>query len=118
MSGAWLTLDATAAALPGIVNTVLKVKSPDVNAGMLIGAAILVPIFPLVGALSPKFGRRPTIVVLGILNLVPGSVLYYFLVAGGYRHPVMLIGSVALILIFRGPVWAVITPYITESFRS
>jgi hypothetical protein len=56
--------------------------------------------------------------VLGILNLVPGSVLYYFLVAGGYRHPVMLIGSVALILIFTGPVWAVITPYITESFRT
>ncbi len=118
MSGAWLTLDATVAALPGVLNAVLRVKSPDVNTGMLIGAVILVPIFPLVGALSQKFGRRPTLVVLGILNLVPGSVLYYILVAGGYRDPVMLIGSVALILIFTGPAWAVITPYIAESFRT
>jgi MFS family permease len=118
MSGAWLSLDATVAALPGLVSTVLGVKSPDVNTGMLIGAAILVPVFPLVGALGQKFGRRPTLVVLGVLALVPGSVLYYVLIAGGYRHPFMLIGLVALILLFSAPAWAVITPYITESFRT
>lgn len=49
---------------------------------------------------------------------MPGSVLYYSLVTGGYHNPVMLIGLVALILIFTGPAWAVITPYITESFRT
>jgi MFS family permease len=118
MSGAWLTLDATVAALPGVVSTVLRVKSPDVNTGILIGAVILVPVFPLVGALSQKFGRRPTLVVLGILALVPGSVLYYLLMAGGYRDRFTLIGLVALILVFSGPAWAVITPYITESFRT
>lgn len=118
MSGTWLTLDATVAALPGVINTILGVKSPDANTGRLIGALFLVAIFPLVGVLGQKFGRRPTLVVLGMLNLVPGSVLYYILMAGGYRARVVLIALVALILIFAGPAWAVITPYITESSRT
>jgi MFS family permease len=118
MSGAWLTLDASVAALPGVIDAALRVKSPVVNTGMLLGAAVLMPIFPLVGALSQKFGRRNTLIVLGIFNLFPGSILYYILVAGGYRNPVILVGLIALILVFTGPAWAVITPYITESFRT
>jgi len=118
MTGAWLTLDATVAALPGVLNTVLGVKSPDVNTGILIGAAILVPIFPLTGLLSQKFGRRTVLIALGFLNLVPASVLYYMLVAGGYRDAALLVALVALILIFSTPAWAVITPYLTESFRT
>lgn len=76
MSGAWLALDATVAALPGVINVVLGAQSHDVNTGILIGAAISIPIFPLLGVLSQKFGRRPTIIVLGLLSLVPASALY------------------------------------------
>ena len=118
MSGAWLTLDATVAALPGVIDTVLGVKSPDVNTAILIGAAVLMPIFPLIGVLSQRFGRRNLLIVLGFLNLVPASVLYYVLVAGGYRDSAILLALVALILIFTTPAWAVITPYLTESFRT
>jgi MFS family permease len=118
MSGAWLTLDATVAALPGVINTVLGVKSPDVNTGILIGAAISVPIFPLIGVLSQKFGRRPTLIVLGLLNLVPASTLYYVLMAGAYHDSAMLVGLIALILVLTMPAWAVITPYLAESFRT
>jgi MFS family permease len=118
MSGAWLTLDATVAALPGVINTVLGVKSPDVNTGILIGAAISVPIFPLIGVLSQRFGRRPTLIVLGLLNLGPASALYYVLMAGAYHDSAMLVGLIALILVLTIPVWAVITPYLAESFRT
>jgi MFS family permease len=118
MSGAWLTLDATVAALPGVVNTVLGVKSPDVNTGILIGAAISVPIYPLIGVVSQKFGRRPTLIVLGLLNLLPASALYYVLMAGAYHDSAMLVGLIALILVLTIPVWAVITPYLAESFRT
>ena len=93
-----------------MINTVLGVKSPDVNTGILIGAAISVPIFPLMGILSQKFGRRPMIAILGLLDLLPASALYYALVAGAYRDSTMLIGLVALILVLTIPVWAVITP--------
>jgi MFS family permease len=118
MSGAWLTLDATVAALPGVINTVLGVKSPDVNTGIMIGAAITVPIYPLVGVASQKFGRRPTLIAFGLLNLLPASALYYVLMAGAYRDSAMLVGLIALILVLTIPVWAVITPYLAESFRT
>jgi MFS family permease len=118
VSGAWLTLDATVAALPGVINTVLGVKSTDVNTGILIGAAISMPILPLIGVLSQKFGRRPVIAIFGVLNLFPASVLYYVLVAGAYHDSVMLIALIALILVLTIPVWAVITPYLAESFRT
>jgi hypothetical protein len=118
MSGAWLTLDATVAALPGVINTVLGVKSPDVNTGILIGAAISLPVFPLIGILSQRFGRRPTIAILGLLNLFPASALYFVLVASAHHDSTKLIGLVALILVLTIPVWAVITPYLTESFRT
>ena len=68
-----------------MINTVLGVKSSDVNTGILIGAAISVPLYPLIGLLSQKIGRRPTIAVIGLLNLMPASALYYVLVAGAYR---------------------------------
>jgi hypothetical protein len=70
------------------------------------------------GILGQKFGRRPVIAVLGVVNLFPASVLYYVLVAGAYHDSAMLIGLVAVILVLTIPVWAVITPYLAESFRT
>jgi MFS family permease len=118
VSGAWLTLDATVAALPGVINTVLGVKSSVVNTGIMIGAAIAVPILPLIGILGQKYGRRPVIAFFGVLNLVPASALYYALVAGAYHDSVSSIAIIALILVLTIPVWAVITPYLAESFRT
>src|SRR5271155_5313226 len=88
MSGAWLTLNATVGALPGVINTFLGVKSSAVNTGILIGAAVSAALYPLFGLLSQKIGRRPTIAMIGCLNLVPASALYYVLVAGAYRDPI------------------------------
>src|SRR5271169_5317412 len=118
MSGAWLTLNATVGALPGVINTYLGVKSSDVNTGILIGAAISAALYPLYGLLSQKIGRRPTIAMIGCLNLVPASALYYVLIAGAYRDPISLVGLVALIVVLSFPIWAVHTPYLAESFRT
>jgi MFS family permease len=118
MSGAWLTLNATVGALPGVINTFLGVKSSDVNTGILIGAAVSAALYPFYGLLSQKIGRRPTIAMIGCLNLVPASLLYYILVAGAYRDPSSLVGLVALIVLLSFPIWAVHTPYLAESFRT
>lgn len=118
MSGAWFTLDATVGAFPGVINTILGVQSSDVNTGILIGAAIAIPLFPSLGLLSQRMGRRPTIILLGLLNLLPASALYYVLVAGAYRDSTRLIGLVASIVVLSIPIWSVVTPYLTESFRT
>src|SRR6516164_7725491 len=111
MTGAWLTLNAT-------VNAVLGVKSSGVNTGILIGAGISAVLYPFIGLLSQRFGRRRTIAVIGLLNLIPACALYYVLVASGYRDPTTLIILVALIMVLSLPVWAVHTPYLAESFRT
>jgi hypothetical protein len=118
MTGAWLTLKATVGALPGVTNAVLGVKSSGVNTGILIGAGISAMLYPLIGLLSQRFGRRPTIAVIGLLNLIPACALYYVLVASGYRDPTTLIILVALIMVLSLPIWAVHTPYLAESFRT
>ena len=68
--------------------------------------------------MSQKFGRRPIIAILGLLNLLPASALYFLLVAGAYHNSIKSIGLVALILVLTMPTWAVITPYLTQSFRT
>jgi len=118
MSGAWLTLNATVGALPGVINTVLGVKSSDVNTGILIGAAVSAVFYPIIGLLSQRIGRRLTIVIIGLMSLVPACALYYVLVAGAYRDSLSLIGLVALIEVLTLPIWAVHTPYLAESFRT
>ena len=107
MTGAWLTLNATVGA-----------KSSGVNTGILIGAGISAVLYPFIGLLSQRFGRRRTIAVIGLLNLIPAGALYYLLVASGYRDPTTLIILVALIMVLSLPVWAVHTPYLAESFRT
>jgi len=118
MSGAWLTLNATVGALPGVINSVLGVKSSAVNTGILIGAAISAPLYPAIGLLSQRIGRRPTIAALGLLNLVLATALYYVLLAGAYRDTVSLVGLIVVIEVLTLPIWAVHTPYLAKSFRT
>jgi MFS family permease len=118
MTGAWLTLNATVGALPGVINAVLGVKSSGVNTGILIGAGFSAVLYPFIGLLSQKFGRRPTITVIGLLNLIPACAFYYLLVDSGYRDPTTLIILVTLVMVLSLPIWAVHTPYLAESFRT
>lgn len=84
---------------------------------VMSGAALAVPLFPLIRTLSQRIGRRPMIVILGLVNAVPVA-LYYILVGGAFRDPARLVQLIAAIVVLSMPVWAVITPYITESFRT
>src|SRR5579872_2568571 len=118
VSGAWLTLNSTIGVLPALINTILGIQSRDVNTGILIGAAISIGIYPTVGIVSQKIGRRPTIAALGFLSLMPGTLFYYVLVAGAYRTSASLIGLVAIIVVLSISVWAAQTPYLAESFRT
>lgn len=117
MSGAWLTLDATVGALPGIVK-VLDAEVSAVNTGTLVAAAVAVLVFPLLGLLSQGWGRRPTIALIGVLNAVPAAILYAALVGGGFRSSAGVVLLVAGTSFMGLLIWAVHTPYLVESFRT
>jgi len=118
MTGAWLTLDATIGALPGVLGPVLGASASRVNTGILLGACCAAPVFPLIGMLGQRIGRRMTIALGGVVNLAPVPLLYYGLIDGGYRDSATLVGFVALIVGLSMLVWPVITPYLAESFRT
>lgn len=117
MTGAWLTLNATVGALPGIAG-VLEVDGSAVNTGTLIAAGVAILVFPFLGLASQRWGRRPTIALIGLLNTLPAGLLYYWLVAGGYESQSLLIGLVAAVSLLGLLLWAVHTPYLVESFRT
>jgi hypothetical protein len=83
MSGAWLTLNATVGVFPGLINTVLGVKSSDVNTGIVIGAAISAPLYPLI----PSCPGFYSFYMLALATLIP----YEF-------SPIVLLGLGGLLL--------------------
>ena len=117
MTGAWLTLNTTVGALPGIAS-VLGVEGGAVNTGTLVAAGVAVVLFPFLGMLSQRWGRRPTIAMIGLLNTVPAGLLYYWLVTTGYQSEPVLIALVAAVSLLGLLLWAVHTPYLVESFRT
>lgn len=117
MSGAWLTLNATVGALPGIAN-VLEAGAGAVNTGTLIAAGIAVFLYPLLGLLSQRWGRRPTIALIGVLNAVPAAILYVILVGVDPQSRAVFIFLVAAVSLLGLLIWAVHTPYLVESFKT
>lgn len=117
MTGAWLTLNATVGALPGIAK-VLDVDGSGVNTGTLVAAGIAIVLFPFFGMLSQRWGRRPTIAMIGVLNTIPAGVLYVWLVSSGFESDGLMIFLVAAVSLFGLLLWAVHTPYLVESFRT
>lgn len=117
MTGAWLTLNATVGVLPGL-SGVLHISSSTINTGTLTAAAFGVIIFPLLGVLSQKWGRRPTIALIGVLNTLPSGILYFVFVRWGHQSVVTAIWLVATICWLSLLIWAVHTPYLVEHFHT
>ena len=116
MSGAWFTLNAVTAILPGVLLTVLHVNSVVVTNALLVAYCLLALIFVPVGMLGQKIGRRTMLALIGLAGLAVGPILYYVLVRSGYRSVWQLILLVTLINLCATPVWAIVTSYINERF--
>jgi MFS family permease len=116
MSGAWFTLNAVTAILPGVLLTVRHVNSVVVTSAQLVAYCLLALIFVPVGILGQKIGRRTILVLIGLAGFVVGPILYYALVRFGYRSAWQLTLLVTLINLCATPVWAIVTSYINERF--
>ena len=116
MSGAWFTLNAVTAILPGVLLTVLHVNSVVVTNALLVAYCLLAVIFVPVGMLGQKIGRRTILALIGLAGFTAGPILYYVLVRSGYRSAFQLILLVTLINLCATPVWAIVTSYIHERF--
>jgi MFS family permease len=116
MSGAWFTLNAVSAILPGVLLTVLHMNSVVVTNALLVANCLLALVFVPVGMLGQKIGRRTILVLIGLAGFTAGPILYYVLVRSGYRSALQLTVLVTLINLCATPVWAIVTSYINERF--
>lgn len=116
MTGAWLTLDAVAGTVPGVLKTTLSVSASWTNIVVLVGALVGVVCFPITGVIGQRYGRRHTLIVLGILNITLTPVLYAIAVASGHQSLVALVLLLGVVQVLTLVVWSIVTAYITESF--
>ena len=116
MTGAWLTLNAVAGTVPGLLKTTLGVSSEWTNIVVVVGALVAVVLFPVMGVLGQRYGRRGALIILGLLNLIVTPVLYVLAVNGGGSSLIQLIILIGLVEVATVLVWSIVTAYITESF--
>ena len=116
MTGAWLTLNAVAGAVPGVLKTTLGVSANWTNVVVLVGALIGVVLFPVVGTLGQRHGRRQTLIVLGLVNVLVTPILYVIAVSSGYRSLPQLILLLGVVQVATLVIWSIVTAYITECF--
>lgn len=116
MTGAWLTLNAVAGTVPGLLNTTLGVPAGWTNIVVVTGALVAVVLFPFMGIIGQRYGRRRALIVLGVLNIAVTPVLYVLGVNGGGSSLVQLIVLIGLVEVLTLLIWSIVTAYITESF--
>jgi MFS family permease len=116
MTGAWLTLNAVAGTIPGLLKTTLGVSSTDTNVVILVGALIGVALFPIMGMLGQRYGRRRMLIILGLVNIVVTPVLYSMAVNIGDSSLLQLVITLGVVQVATLLVFSIVTAYITESF--
>ena len=116
MTGAWLTLNAVAGTVPGLLKTTLGVSPEWTNIVVVSGALVAVVLFPFMGALGQRYGRRRALIILGLLNVIVTPVLYIMAVNSGKSSLLQLVILIGLVEVFTLLIWSIVTAYITESF--
>lgn len=116
MLGAWLTLNAVAGSLPSIMKNIIKIENGHATLFYFGSTAISAALFPLIGILGQKFGRRNLYIFLGVINVVVTPPVYIWLIGAEHDSNLLFFLAVFIIQLPTLAVWAVVTAYITESF--
>ncbi len=118
MLGAWFTLNTVAGSIGTVLHVVLKVNGSIVTLAIFISTLVGAMLFPVMGVLGQRVGRKQAYIGLGVLNATITPLLYIWLVADAFSNKALLVGLVLLIQIPTLLVWSLVTAYITESFHT
>lgn len=113
ITGLWLSMNGTISIFSNHFQG-LGVSTSLVNTTILAAALISAALFPVIGYLSQKIGRRNIILIIGALILVVGSLSTAAAVSLAETMWVSVFGAVALITGFT--IWATITAFLIELF--
>ncbi len=115
-TGLWFTSYMLTTVLPGLMKTEAKLSPTEITLALLIASSLVIAVYLGSGLLSQRFGRRPILIVGGLLCLFIAPIPYT-LIASGKVHS---FGSVLLLLILVTVLisvpWGCITTYLNERF--
>lgn len=117
MSGFWLALQTAAAVLPKELKSTVGLGDTSATFTLVIAYVVLAGGYMLAGWLSQKMGRRPFLMIFGLVAATAGTFVYYVLLSQkpGLGGAIVLS---SLIVVLAGSEWALATSYITERFHT
>jgi MFS family permease len=118
MTGFWLALNTTISTLPQVITKTAGLSSTKVTVLLMIANVVLVGGYLLFGVLGQRIGRRPTMMLLGLLITVVSTSAYVLLVQTAPHAGLIQIGLLAtLITVVTISGWGLLSAYINERFH-
>jgi len=119
MSGFWLSLNATISTLPQVLTKTAGMSSTTVTQVLLIANVVLVGGYLFFGVIGQRLGRRPTLMLLGVLITFVSTSAYVLLVqiatARSNIAETIALATIVTVLTVSG--WGLMSAYINERFR-
>ena len=118
MSGFWLALNTTISTLPQVLTRAGGLSSTRVTMLLLVANVVLVGGYLLFGVMGQRIGRRPTMMLLGLLITVVSTSAYVVLVQTAGHVGLIEVGLLAtLITVLTVSGWGLLSAYINERFH-
>lgn len=118
MSGLWFATQSTVSAIPGLLEDYLKQPVQSVTIAWMVGTLVLGLGYISAGFLSQRFGRRPMLIVLGVVIGVPAVGTYYLMVHNAAQGGSFVVTAVwvALTMALAVSAIGIMPSYINERF--
>lgn len=118
MSGFWLTLNTVSAILPGLLGSEMGLSGTNVSIVLIIAFLALTVGYVVAGVISQRVGRRPFLLVAGLVMGTVGTFLYYLLIATTPQSLVVITLLTSVIAVLVVSQWGLATTYINERFQT
>jgi MFS family permease len=118
MTGFWLTLQTVAAILPGLLSSPVGLSKTNTTITLVVANVVLVGGYLASGVISQRVGRRPFLIVFGLVAAVVGTFLYWLLLSAPPQSLLLVIALATIITLLVVSCWGISTAYINERFQT
>jgi MFS family permease len=118
MTGFWLTLQTISTILPGLLGSQVGLSQTNTTITLVVANVVLVGGYIASGVISQRVGRRPFLIVTGLVAAVAGTFLYYLLLSAPPQNLFLVILLAMVITLLIVSPWGLTTAYINERFQT
>jgi MFS family permease len=118
MTGFWLTLYTASAILPGVLTDPVGLSSTSLTITLVIANVVLAGAYVAAGVISQRTGRRPFLIVAGLIMAIVGTFVYYLLISAAPQSLFLVILLTTVIVALVIWPWGLATTYINERFHT